>query len=119
MRYSRPMSDSQGLMAREILIRVDLSGAREMLDMLSGTGTFLAALGRRHPGPRLHLFDLPAVVVAAEARLAAKGLAGRLQVDAGSVRDDGPLRHPCRDGAVPLLMINCTLRFTSIFVVLV
>ena len=87
-RYSRLMSDSQGLVAQETLARVDLSGAREVLDVGGGTGTFLAALGRRHPGPRLHLFDLPAVVAPAEARLAVEGLAERLRVTAGSFRDD-------------------------------
>ncbi|WP_392387222.1 methyltransferase [Jannaschia aquimarina] len=87
-RYSRLMSDSQILVAEETLARIDLSDATEVLDVGGGTGAFLAALGQRHPHPRLHLFDLPAVVAQAEARLAHAGLAGRAHVTAGSFRDD-------------------------------
>ena len=91
-RYSRLMAESQGLVAAETLARVDLSGAREVLDVGGGTGAFLAALGARHPGPRLHLFDLPAVVPAARERFDAAGLGPRARVTAGSFRD-GPLPH--------------------------
>ena len=87
-RYSRLMSDSQTLVAAETLARVDLSDAREVLDLGGGTGAFLAALGARHAGPRLHLFDLPAVVGQAEDRFAAAGLGARATVTAGSFRDD-------------------------------
>jgi demethylspheroidene O-methyltransferase len=87
-RYSRLMSESQVLVAEETLRRVDLSGAREVLDVGGGTGTFLAALGARHPGPRLHLFDLPAVVSGARDTFAAAGLASRARITAGSFRDD-------------------------------
>ena len=87
-RYSRLMADSQTLVAEETLARVDLSGAREVLDVGGGTGAFLAALGARHSGPALHLFDLPAVVGPAHDRLERAGLARRARVTAGSFRDD-------------------------------
>ena len=87
-RYSELMADSQTLVAQETLARVDLSGAREVLDVGGGTGAFLAALGARHAGPRLHLFDLPAVVAPARARLDAAGLGARATITAGSFRDD-------------------------------
>jgi demethylspheroidene O-methyltransferase len=87
-RYSRLMADSQILVAEETLRLVDLSGAREVLDVGGGTGAFLAALGQAHPGPRLHLFDLPAVVPAARDRLAAAGLSARAAITPGSFRDD-------------------------------
>lgn len=87
-RYSRLMSDSQTLVAQETLARVDLSGAAEVLDVGGGTGAFLAALGERAPGPRLHLFDLPAVAAGAAARFRVAGFGHRVRVTTGSFRDD-------------------------------
>ncbi|WP_308916258.1 methyltransferase [Jannaschia sp. LMIT008] len=86
--YSQLMTDSQTLVAQDTLARVDLSRARRVLDVGGGTGAFLIALGRAHPGPALHLFDLPAVVPGARARFAEAGLEGRATVSAGSFRDD-------------------------------
>jgi demethylspheroidene O-methyltransferase len=87
-RYSDLMADTQVLVAEETLRLTDFSGARDVLDIGGGTGAFLTALGRAHTGPRLHLFDLPAVAPAAEARFAAAGLADRARISAGSFRDD-------------------------------
>ena len=87
-RYSRLMADSQTLVAEETLRRVDLSRAERVLDVGGGTGAFLRALGSRHPGPRLHLFDLPAVVAEAGAGFERAGLGGRVDITAGSFRDD-------------------------------
>jgi demethylspheroidene O-methyltransferase len=87
-RYSDLMANSQTLVAEETLRRVDLSGATEVLDIGGGSGAFLTALGRAHPRPRLHLFDLPAVVPAARDRFVAAGLADRATITPGSFRDD-------------------------------
>ncbi|MEO0862130.1 MAG: methyltransferase [Pseudomonadota bacterium] len=87
-RYSALMTDSQVLVAEETLRRVDLSGAKTVLDIGGGTGAFLTALGRRHARPRLHLFDLPAVTPQARDRFAQAGLATRATITAGSFRDD-------------------------------
>lgn len=87
-RYSQLMADSQALVAEETLRRINLSDAQEVLDIGGGSGAFLTALGQRHAKPRLHLFDLPAVVPAAEARFGAAGLSARLRVTPGSFRDD-------------------------------
>lgn len=87
-RYSRLMSESQGLVAQETLSRVDLSKANEVLDIGGGQGAFLMALGARHKGPRLHLFDLPAVVSGAATQFESAGLAPRAKISAGSFRDD-------------------------------
>lgn len=100
-RYSRLMSESQVLVAEETLRRVDLSSAREVLDIGGGTGAFLAALGARHPGPRLHLFDLPAVVSGAPDNFASAGLAGRVRVTPGSFRDD-----PLPEGADVVTLVR-------------
>ncbi|MEM7643701.1 MAG: methyltransferase [Pseudomonadota bacterium] len=87
-RYSDLMADSQVLVAEETLRLVDLSGAGQVLDVGGGTGSFLTELGRKHSGPHLHLFDLPAVAPAAERRFVEAGLGDRMQITSGSFRDD-------------------------------
>lgn len=86
--YSDLMAESQILVAEDTLNRVDLSGATEILDIGGGTGAFLSAVGAKHKDPRLHLFDLPAVVPDATARFARLGLADRVTITPGSFRDD-------------------------------
>lgn len=87
-RYSRLMADSQSLVAAETLSVVDLKGVGELLDIGGGTGAFLAAVGRVTTDPRLHLFDLPAVIAPATQRFLDAGLTPRTTVTAGSFRTD-------------------------------
>ena len=87
-RYSDLMADSQGLVAADTLRLVDFRGVRHLMDVGGGTGAFLAAVGAAHPGLRMTLFDLPAVVPGATARLAAAGVADRVTIQPGSFRDD-------------------------------
>jgi demethylspheroidene O-methyltransferase len=68
-RYSDLMADSQGLVAEDTLRLVNLSGSTHLMDVGGGTGAFLAAVGQAHPHLRRTLFDLPAVVAGARARL--------------------------------------------------
>ncbi|MEM9437129.1 MAG: methyltransferase [Pseudomonadota bacterium] len=86
--YSDLMADTQRLVAQDTLASVDLSDARQVLDIGGGTGAFLTALGQKHRGPKLHLFDLPAVAPGAESRFRAAGLADRAEITPGSFRDD-------------------------------
>ena len=87
-RYSDLMADSQGLVAADTLRLADFRGVAHLMDVGGGTGAFLAAVGAAHPGLRMTLFDLPAVVPGATARLAAAGLADRVTIHPGSFRDD-------------------------------
>ncbi|MFN3970440.1 MAG: methyltransferase [Gemmobacter sp.] len=64
-RYSRLMTDSQVLVAEDTLRMVDFRGIGHLMDVGGGTGAFLRAVAARHPGLRLTLFDLPAVLQAA------------------------------------------------------
>jgi demethylspheroidene O-methyltransferase len=82
-RYSALMADSQALVAEDTLRLCDLSGVRHLMDVGGGTGAFLAALGQAHPGVQRTLFDLPAVVAGAGARLGPE-----VAVIPGSFRDD-------------------------------
>ncbi len=61
-RYSRLMAESQVLVAEDTLRLADLSARKHLLDVGGGTGAFLAEVGKVHPGLRLSLFDMPAVL---------------------------------------------------------
>lgn len=86
--YSQLMADSQVLVAEDTLAMVDLSDAQNILDIGGGTGAFLTAVGLAHAGPKLTLFDLPAVAPDAADRFQNAGLSGRVEIVSGSFRDD-------------------------------
>lgn len=86
-RYSRLMTDSQGIVAADTLATVSLTGITHLMDVGGGTGAFLSAVAARAPGIALTLHDLPAVTQAAERRLAGLGLGGRITLSPGSFRD--------------------------------
>jgi len=89
--YSRLMSASQPLVAREVLAAYHFGAHRCLLDVGGGEGRFLAAVARQSATLPLMLFDLPAVADRAQARLAAAGLSGRVQVHGGDFfRDELP-----------------------------
>lgn len=82
-RYSRLMAESQVLVAEDTLRLVDLSKRRHLLDVGGGTGAFLAEVGRVHPGLKLSLFDMPAVLAGVPG-----ALRDRLSLHPGSFRTD-------------------------------
>lgn len=86
--YSRLMADSQALVAEDTLAAANLRGVGLLMDVGGGTGAFLSAALAARPGLRGVLFDLPAVVPAANARFAAAGQVARIRVQPGSFRDD-------------------------------
>jgi demethylspheroidene O-methyltransferase len=87
-RYSTLMSESQALVAEDTLHAVSLSDVSTLMDVGGGTGAFLSAVGARYPTIQLHLFDLPAVVPAAQSRFDAARLSARAAITKGSFRDD-------------------------------
>jgi len=86
--YSALMSASQPLVAQQVLDACPLHGHRCLLDVGGGQGRFLIAAGQRHPGLRLMLFDLPAVVASATASFAAYGMGDRAEVHGGDFQRD-------------------------------
>lgn len=100
-RYSRLMAESQTLVAEETLRTISFDGITRLLDVGGGTGAFLAAVGAAYPGLKMTLFDLPAVVPAAETRFRDAGMADRVTVTAGSFRDD-----PLPEGADAISLIR-------------
>ncbi len=88
--YSGLMTETQALVAADTLRLADLTGVRHLMDVGGGSGAFLSAALTAHLGLRGTVFDLPAVVPAARARLAGAGVADRAAIVPGSFRD-GPL----------------------------
>ena len=101
-RYSALMADSQGLVAADALAGAPFRGARRLLEIGGGTGVFAETAARHHPGLSVTLFDLPAVMDAAAARLAGSDVAERITLHPGSFRDD-PL--PAGHDAVSLVRV--------------
>jgi demethylspheroidene O-methyltransferase len=99
--YSALMADSQARIADDILDAYSLAGHRRLLDIGGGEGVFLTAAGTRTPDLALSLFDLPAVVRRASARLGAAGLAARTTLFEGSFLTD-----PLPQGADVLSLVR-------------
>ncbi|RBO53674.1 SAM-dependent methyltransferase [Rhodovulum sp. BSW8] len=100
-RYSKLMADSQALVAEETLRAIRFDGVTRLMDVGGGTGAFLASVGAACPDLKMTLFDLPAVVPAAEERFRALGMAGRVTVRGGSFRDD-----PLPEGADAVSLVR-------------
>lgn len=86
--YTTLMSESQSLIAADVLESYLFGRHRCLLDVGGGDGTFLAAAAAKAPHLQLMLFDLPAVADRARARFAATGLAGRASAVGGSFLTD-------------------------------
>jgi demethylspheroidene O-methyltransferase len=81
--YTTLMSDTQALVAEEVLDGYPIAQHRCLLDVGGGDGAFLAAAAARAPQLKLLLFDLPAVALRAQARVTAAGLADRVEIHGG------------------------------------
>jgi demethylspheroidene O-methyltransferase len=89
--YSALMSNSQPLVAGEILDAYPLTKHRCLLDVGGGEGSFLIETAKRWPHLALRLFDLPPVTERAAARFAGLGLQARTEVTGGDFfRDELP-----------------------------
>lgn len=82
-RFNKAMSGvARGFV--DALAGVDWTGRRRVVDVGGGDGTLLLGLLARCPSLEGVVFDLPQVVVAAQANIARSDLAGRLTCVAGS-----------------------------------
>ena len=82
--YSQLMAETAISFADDVLDVWPLNTYRKLMDVGGGEGAFLSVVARRVPSLKLALFDLPAVVERAEARLAAIGLQDRVERVGGS-----------------------------------
>jgi demethylspheroidene O-methyltransferase len=87
-KYSALMADTVRPLAEDILDRYSLSDRKVLLDVGGGEGAFLAEVAWRYHDLQLKLFDLPAVVEGARARLARLGLVGRVELSGGNFHQD-------------------------------
>ncbi|HEU4538413.1 MAG TPA: methyltransferase [Polyangiaceae bacterium] len=69
--------------AKAVMAKVDLSGARRLLDVGGNVGVFAAALLRRHPGLKATVFDLPQVARQVNEDVRGFGLGDRLDALGG------------------------------------
>ncbi len=86
--YSDLMSQTQMLVAEEILDAYPFARHRRLLDVGGGEGAFVAAAAKRAPHLELELFDLPPVAARAGAKLAALGLSDRVEATGGDCLSD-------------------------------
>jgi len=86
--YSKLMTDSQTLVAADTLATVSFKDTQHLMDIGGGTGAFLRAVGAQYKDLDFTLFDLPAVVPAANEAFASAGMLDRTAVWPGSFRDD-------------------------------
>jgi demethylspheroidene O-methyltransferase len=86
--FSGLMASTNGLVADQVLAAYRVGRHTRLLDIGGGEGTFLRTAARRAPRLQLALFDLPAVVERARARLAAADLLKRSELHAGDFLHD-------------------------------
>jgi len=82
--YSQLMAQSQAMIAAEVLNAYAFDAHHTLLDVGGGEAAFVIAVGARAAHLQLMVFDLPAVALRAEARLAAAGFSQRSVVHRGS-----------------------------------
>lgn len=85
--YSALMAASQPMVAEQVIDAYRFDRHQCLMDVGGGHGAFLAAVAAQHPRLAMKLFDLPAVVDGAKAKLAARGLS-HVALHGGSFRDD-------------------------------
>ncbi len=86
--YTALMSNSQPLVAGEILDAYPLQKHRCLLDVGGGEGTFLIEAAKRSDDLKLMLFDLPPVAERAAKRFESLGLAPRARAHGGDFLKD-------------------------------
>lgn len=81
--YSALMGDSLAMLVEDVLEAHPMERHRHLMDVGGGDGSFLRAVGERHPDLELTLFDLPAV-----ARQAAEHCPSSIHIAEGDLFQD-------------------------------
>jgi hypothetical protein len=82
--FSETMVGFHGMEPPAVAAAYDFSSLGNIIDVGGATGNLLATILARHPQPHGVLFDLPHVVADAPARLASRGVASRVSIEAGN-----------------------------------
>lgn len=88
--YHRAMADLTGRVAQEVLPVIDVSSAKQIVDVGGGSGGLLAAILAKQPSANGILFDQPQALANARAVLELAGLADRCSLVAGSFFESIP-----------------------------
>ncbi len=83
----------------------DFGSHRAVMDLGGGTGSFLIQILRRHPHLAATLFDLPATIPVARARLAREDVGARINLVAGDIFED-KLPHG-HDAVIVANVVHC------------
>lgn len=81
--FDRAMTSLSHTAAAAVAEAYDFSGTATLADIAGGHGTLLAGILRANPAMRGVLFDQPQVIAGATERLAAEGVAGRVELATG------------------------------------
>ncbi len=81
--FYQAMTDLTAQVSAAVLAAYDFSGARRIVDVGCGNGTFTEAILNAHPHLTALLFDIPPVIEAARGVLGAAGLSERCEFAAG------------------------------------
>jgi O-methyltransferase domain len=88
--FSETMVGLHGAEPAAVAAAYDFSEFETIIDVGGATGNLLTAILVHHPGPRGLLFDQPNVVRDAPALIQARGLSGRIRIEAGSFFESVP-----------------------------
>jgi hypothetical protein len=88
--FSETMIGVHGAEPPAVAAAYDFSELRTIVDLGGATGNLLTTVLGSYPGTRGILFDLPHVVRDASALIEARGLAGRVTIEAGSFFESVP-----------------------------
>ena len=87
-RFTLAMHQGALTMARKVASSLDLKGARRLVDVGGGPGTFSLELARRYPGLMATVFDLPGVLEITRELVAEAGLEDRVHLQPGDYHVD-------------------------------
>jgi SAM-dependent methyltransferase len=87
-RFSKALHERSFYLAPKILRPIDLRGARTLLDLGGGAGSYAFALLLKYPELRATIFDRPAAVKVAHAEAKRADLAAQVDVIAGDLFKD-------------------------------
>jgi demethylspheroidene O-methyltransferase len=102
--YSALMAMTAGPLIAELLDAYSLESHRVLLDVGGGEGVFVREVAARYSSIGLQLFELPVVTTLAASRLAAAGIADRVQLYGGNFHSD-----PLPRGADVITLIRILL----------
>jgi predicted nicotinamide N-methyase len=74
--------------ARAMAEQIDLTPARQLLDVAGGSGIYAITFAQRYPALRAVVFDLPPVLAVTQEIIARHGMAERVSVHPGNYHDD-------------------------------